>query len=55
MKQPHTEQSIAHAENQQNTGHHKKLGTPDQHRTDRFGGTRAGRENIEKTTNKPAT
>jgi hypothetical protein len=29
MKQPHTEQSVEHTETQQNTGNHKKPGTPD--------------------------
>nr|WP_294512087.1 hypothetical protein [uncultured Rhodopila sp.] len=48
MKQPHTEHSVAHSETQQNTGNHKKPGTPDEHGADRFGGTRAGKENVEK-------
>jgi hypothetical protein len=49
MKQPHTEQSIEHTETQQNTGNHKKPGSKDEHGADRFGGTRAGAENVEKT------
>jgi hypothetical protein len=49
MKQPHTEQTVAHTENQQNTGNHKQPGTPEEHGADRFGGTRAGKENVEKT------
>jgi hypothetical protein len=49
MKQPNTEHSIAHTETQQNTGNHKKPGTPDEHGADRFGGTRTGKENVEKT------
>jgi hypothetical protein len=49
MKQPHTEHSVAHSEDQQNTGNHKKPGTPDEQGADRFGGTRAGKENVEKT------
>jgi hypothetical protein len=53
MKQPHTEQSVEHTETQQNTGNHKKPGTPDEHGADRFGGTRKGKENIEKTSDKP--
>jgi hypothetical protein len=53
MKQPHTEHSVAHTENQQNTGNHKKPGSPDEHGADRFGGTRAGAENVEKTSDKP--
>jgi hypothetical protein len=48
MKQPHTEQSVEHTETQQNTGNHKKSGAPDEHGADRFGGTRAGKENVEK-------
>ena len=52
MKQPHTEQSVEHTETQQNTGNHKKPGTADEHGADRFGGTRAGKENVEKTTDK---
>jgi hypothetical protein len=50
MKQPHTQQSVDHTENQQNTGNHKKPGAPDEHGADRFGGTRTGKENIEKVT-----
>jgi hypothetical protein len=48
MKQPHTESTVQHTETQQNTGNHKKPGAPDEHGADRFGGTRAGAENIEK-------
>ena len=47
MKQPHTEQSIKQTEDQQNTGNHKKPGTPDEKGAERFGGTRAGAENVE--------
>jgi hypothetical protein len=54
MKQPHTEQTLEHTETQQNTGNHKKPGTPDEHGADRFGGTRTGKENIEKTSDKPS-
>jgi hypothetical protein len=53
-KQPHTEQSVEHTETQQNTGNHKKPGTPDAHGADRFGGTRTGKENIEKASGKPS-
>ena len=49
MKQPHTEESVQHTETQQNTGNHKKPGAPDEHGADRFGGTRAGAENVERT------
>jgi hypothetical protein len=48
MKQPHTEETIEHTENQQNTGNHKKPGAADDHGADEFGGTRAGAKNIEK-------
>ena len=44
MKQPHTEQTIKHTEDQQNTGNHK---TPGAQGTDKLGGTRAGAENVE--------
>jgi hypothetical protein len=48
MKQPHTEQSVAHSEDKQNTGNHKKPGAPHERGADRFGGTRAGKANVEK-------
>ena len=51
MKQSHTEQSVKHSETQQNTG---KSGASDEQGADRFGGTRAGKENIEKTPDKPS-
>jgi hypothetical protein len=47
MKQPHTEQTVRHTEDEQNTGTHKKPGAPDEKGADRFGGTRTGQENIE--------
>lgn len=47
MKQPHTEQSVKHTDDQQNTGTHKKPDAPDQQGAERFGGTRAGKENVE--------
>ena len=47
MKQPHTEQTIEHTEDQQNTGNHKRPGAPDAGGSDAFGGTRAGAENVE--------
>jgi hypothetical protein len=52
MKQPHTEESVKHSDGQQNTGNHKKPGTPEEHGADKFGGTRAGKENVEKQTGK---
>jgi hypothetical protein len=48
MKQPHTEQTVDHSDGQQNTGNHKKPNTPGAGGANRFGGTRAGKENIEK-------
>ncbi len=47
MQQPHTEKSIEHSEGQQETGNHKKPGAPDSKGADRFGGSRAGAENVE--------
>ena len=47
MKQPHTEQSIHHTDDQQNTGNHKEAGAKDAGGSDRFGGTRKGAENVE--------
>jgi hypothetical protein len=47
MKQPHTEQTVRHTDDQQNTGTHKKPGAPDAKGADRFGGTRTGQENVE--------
>jgi len=52
MKEPHTEESVQHSDDQQNTGNHKKPGQPDTHGADRFGGTRTGMENVKPT--KPA-
>ncbi|MCW2243866.1 hypothetical protein [Azospirillum canadense] len=52
MKQPHTEGSIKHTDDQQNTGNHKKSDAPDAGGADRFGGTRKGAENVEKTDKK---
>ncbi len=48
MKQAHTEESIRHTDGEQNTGNHKKPGTPDEKGADKVGGTRAGAENVEK-------
>ncbi len=47
MKQPNTEQDVKHTDNQQNTGNHKKPGTPEEKGPDHVGGTRAGKENVE--------
>jgi hypothetical protein len=49
MRQPHTEQEVKHTDDQQNTGNHKKPGTPEAGGADRFGGTRKGAENVENT------
>ena len=49
MKQPHTEETVRHTQDQQNTGTHKKPGAPDRKGADRFGGTRTGQENVEPT------
>lgn len=49
MQQPHTEKSIEHTEDQQNTGNHKKPGAAGAHGADKFGGTRTGAENVEST------
>lgn len=48
MQQRHTEQTIRHQDGQQDTGNHHRAGAPDQKGADRFGGTRAGAENVEK-------
>lgn len=47
MKQPHTEKSIDHTDDQQNTGNHKKPGEKDAGGADKFGGTRTGADNVE--------
>ncbi len=49
MKQAHTEESIVHTADEQNTGNHKVPGTADAKGADEVGGTRAGAENVEKT------
>jgi hypothetical protein len=50
MKQPHTEQGVQHTDDQQNTGTHKKPGSKEERGADKFGGTRAGQENVEPAT-----
>jgi len=47
MNRSETERDIEHAKDQQNTGTHKKPGSKEQAGADRFGGTRAGQENVE--------
>ncbi len=54
MKQPHTEKNIDHTDGEQDTGNHKKPGTPGAGGADRLGGTRAGVENVEHGKAKPA-
>lgn len=55
MKQPHTEETIDHTDDQQNTGNHKKPGAPDAGGADKVGGTRTGAENLEPSkTEKPS-
>ena len=49
MRQPGTEKDVKHTDDQQNTGNHKKPGTPEAGGADRFGGTRKGAENVENT------
>ena len=50
MQQSHTEQTVQHTDDQQDTGTHKKPGSVDEKGADRFGGTRAGQENVEPAT-----
>ncbi len=50
MKQPHTEETIKHTDDEQNTGNHKKPGAADAGGADRLGGTRVGAENVEPET-----
>ncbi len=52
MKQPHTEESVRHTDDQQDTGNHKKTDAPDKSGADRFGGTRTGAENVEEKARK---
>ena len=54
MKQPHSEESIKHTDDQQNTGNHKKPGASDAGGADKLGGTRAGAENVEPAGDKGA-
>ena len=48
MKQTHTEETIRHTDDEQNTGNHKKPGAKDEKGADKLGGTRAGAANVEK-------
>ena len=52
MKQPHSEETIDHTDNEQNTGNHKKPGAPDAGGADKVGGTRTGAENVEPSAGK---
>ena len=49
MKQNHAEETVRHTDDQQDTGTHKKPGASDEKGADRFGGSRAGSENVEPT------
>ncbi len=53
MEQKHTEQSIKHTDDEQNTGNHKVPGRPDAGGADKFGGTRTGASNLEETAAEP--
>lgn len=46
-QRPGTEAHVHHSEDQQNTGNHKQPDAADAGGADRFGGTRAGAENVE--------
>jgi len=54
LKQPHSEETIEHTDDQQNTGNHKKPGAPDAGGADKLGGTRVGAENVEPSGGKDA-
>ncbi len=47
MKQAHSEDAVDHTEDQQNTGNHKIPDAADAGGADRFGGSRAGSQNVE--------
>jgi hypothetical protein len=49
VKAPHTETTVKHTDDQQNTGNHKKPGTEEAGRVDKIGGTRTGAKNVEPT------
>ncbi len=55
MKQGHTEESILHTDDEQNTGNHKVPQAPDAKGADKVGGTRAGAENVEPSPDSEAT
>lgn len=50
--QSHTEETVEHTQDQQDTGNHKKPGSWESKGADKFGGTRTGAANVEKE--KPA-
>ena len=54
-QQPHTEETIVHTEDEQNTGNHKKPGAPDAGGADKFRRTREGAEIVEGSDTKPST
>jgi hypothetical protein len=47
---PNAETAISREMEQQDTGNHKAANAPDKQGADKFGGTRAGAENVEKAT-----
>ena len=47
MKQAHSEETVEHTDGEQDTGNHKTPGAADAGGADRFGGTRAGSQNVE--------
>ena len=47
MKQPHSEDAIEHTDGEQDTGNHKSPDAAEAGGADRFGGTRAGSQNVE--------
>ena len=49
MKQAHSEDTIEHTDDEQDTGNHKTPGAADAGGSDKFGGTRAGSQNVEST------
>jgi hypothetical protein len=52
MQQTHTEETVEKTDGPQDTGDHKKPDAPDAKGADRFGGSRAGADNVEPSTPK---
>ena len=55
MKQPHSEDGIEHTDDEQNTGNHKVPNAAEAGGADRFGGTRAGSQNVEADAAQPGS